>query len=573
MNSYTKELELQPKPVSAWDNAVIYQIYPRSFLEIRQDHDKPSGQGSLLGITERLDYLESLQVDAIWLSPFFPSPLKDGGYDVSNYRDVDPRYGDLADFKELVRSAGEHDIKIMIDFVLNHTSDEHAWFQESRRSRNNPKANWYIWADPQPDGSPPNNWASVFSLEKLKQRQAGQLELAADELTPYNSAWTFDETRGQYYLHSFGSFQPDLNWADPQVREAMKEVLRFWLNLGVDGFRVDAVNYIGKDTSLRDESLNPDYRDGEDNPYDQLERYHSANYPAALYDYLKELTSVLHEPKYIARDTRLVFEAYADDDIINMLNAVDSDHASAFNFVRLGAKWDAREQEKLIDNYYSHLPAEATPNNVNGNHDKPRLATRLGDKGARLAALINATLPGQMFIYNGEEAGMTDVEVPENRQQDRLGYRDAARTPMQWTADKNAGFSEAPKSKLWLPVGANYLRDNVAAELAKRHSSLWLYKALLYMKAHYPELAQGEYHPLISDQPDVMAYARRHGADQLIVAANFADHPLTVRLSGADSQTGRVILSTDQVLDQTELVELDKLHLQGQQGVLITTDS
>lgn len=571
MISHTKEFEPQPKPISAWDNAVIYQIYPRSFLEVRDSNEKPSGEGSLKGVTERLDYLKSLQVDAIWLSPFFPSPLKDGGYDVSDYENVDPRYGDLDDFKELVTSAKEAGIKVMIDYVLNHTSDEHSWFQESRSSCDNPKADWYIWADPKSDGSPPNNWASVFSLENLKKRQSGKLDLSAGEPTPYNSAWAFDEARGQYYLHSFGSFQPDLNWSNPEVRQAMKDVLRFWLDLGIDGFRVDAVNYIGKDMSLRDESPNLNYREGRDNPYERLEQYHSSNYPAALYDYLKELTSVLHEPKYLTRDTRLVFEAYADDDIINMLNAIDSDHASAFNFVRLDAKWSAREQERLIDNYYRHLPAEATPNNVNGNHDKPRLASRLGDKGARLAALINATLPGQMFIYNGEEAGMTDVELPESKQQDKLGFRDSARTPMQWTAAKNAGFSEAPKSKLWLPVGVNYLRDNVAAELARRHSSLWLYKALLYMKTHYPELVKGEYHPLISDQSDVLAYARRQGDDQLIVAANFADHPLTVRLSGTEAVKGRIILSTDQVIDESEVVDLDRLRLRGQQGVTITT--
>ncbi|HET7630417.1 MAG TPA: alpha-amylase family glycosyl hydrolase, partial [Candidatus Saccharimonadales bacterium] len=362
MKSHTREFEPLARPASAWDNAVIYQIYPRSFLEIRGEGEKPSGQGSLLGITERLDYLKSLQVDAIWLSPFFPSPLKDGGYDVSDYESVDPRYGDLADFRELVRCAGERGIKVMVDYVLNHTSDEHAWFQESRSNRDNPKADWYIWADPAEDDGPPNNWASVFSLENLKKRQAGQLDLPKGEPTPYNSAWAFDAVRKQYYLHSFGSFQPDLNWSNPEVRAAMKDVLRFWLDLGVDGFRVDAVNYIGKDMSLRDESASSNYQEGEDNPYERLEQYHSSNYPAALYDYLKELTAVLHEPKYISRDSRLVFEAYAGDDIINMLNAIDSDHASAFNFVRLDAKWDARTQEGLIDSYYRHLPADAVPN-------------------------------------------------------------------------------------------------------------------------------------------------------------------------------------------------------------------
>lgn len=540
MPSLGEQLESQyVTPNTAWQNAVVYQVYPRSFQD-----DGARGEGSLRGITSRMDYLQGLGVDAVWISPFYPSPMKDGGYDIADYTGVDPRYGMLSDFEELAETAHKQGMKVMIDLVPNHTSDQHPWFRESRASRDNPKADWYIWHNQRPDGGPPNNWASVFSLPQLDARRRGDLQIPDGELTPPLSAWQFDSKRQQYYLHSFAPEQPDLNWENPEVREAIKDVMRFWIERGVNGFRVDAVPYIGKDPLFADEELDPAYVEGDHNPYDQLRRFYSTGYPATFYYYLRELLSVADE--YPERDIRIIFEAYMPQDDIDKIDRLRPRVAGSFNFTRMRALWDARTHQALLDDYYGRLPAGAIGNQVNGNHDNPRLVTRLGVIAARLAAFINYTLPGMIFVYNGEEGGFVDVDVPPDWCDDKLGFRDGCRTPMLWNDGPNAGFSRAAPDKLWLPIDPAYAATHsLAVQARDPASSLTLYRQLGSLRRDLGALQGNSYTGLLTDNPaGVVAYARRFRGDQAVVLANFSDRPQTVRAPQAGQVIGRTLLST-----------------------------
>lgn len=556
---------------SVWDSAVIYQIYPRSFAEKRRPGMVERGEGSLFGIVSKLGYLKDLGVDVIWLSPFFPSPMKDGGYDVSDYTDVDQRYGDLNDFDELIAAARLRGIKVMIDFVPNHTSDQHPWFMESRQSRDNPKSDWYIWRDALPGGAPPNNWASVFSLPQLEKRRNGELYVEPGQPTPPVSAWQWDEARQQYYLHTFATEQPDLNWSNPEVRQALTDVMRFWLNRGVDGFRIDAVNHVAKDMSLANEEANPGYRDGIDNPYDQLQRHHSANFSEVLYDYLAVMTNVLDEPAYYRRDLYIVFETYVPQDMLDRINAISPGRAAAFNFTRIAADWEAPTHKQLIDHYIEHLAPDVIANHVNGNHDNPRLASRIGDQQARAAALVNATLPGQMYIYNGEEAGFHNVNVPVELRDDVLGLRDAERTPMAWNSEDGAGFSKA--KRLWLPLAADFRHHSIATERADPLSSLWLYKNLLALRRS-TVLRYGDYLPLVANQPVVLAYARRYRGDVLVVVVNFAPHEVTYRVENMPLLHGVIVLSTTRVIDASEPVLdfVNDLYISPYEAIIIAPE-
>lgn len=552
---------------TSWKNTAVYQIYPRSFHEKRVDSRDLHGEGSLEGIASKLDYLRDLGVDAIWISPFYPSPMIDGGYDVRDYCDIDERYGSLDDFDKLIVDANERDIKIVVDFIPNHTSDQHPWFQQSRTSRDNPRADWYIWRDPNPDGSPPNNWGSVFSIPQLRARQEGRLELADNELTPPVSAWKFDKTRGQYYLHSFAEQQPDLNWENPELREAMKDVMRFWIDRGVDGFRVDAVNHTAKNPDFPDEALNPNYIEGTDNPYDQHIRFHSAGYPGTFYTYLREMTSVLDE--YPERDLRIIFEAYVDSDVIHEIDRI-SPKASSFYFGRLdNVPWKASSHKKLLDQQFEQLPPGGIANHVNGNHDKPRLVTRLGERAARTAAVINLTLPGMPFIYQGEEGGFTNVDVPPDKRDDLLGERDGARTPMLWTPEKNAGFSEVDPEKLWLPVSPRIAAENLEDQRSDPMSSFSLYRTLLHMRKAVLALREGQYVPLYTSHEDVLAYAVRRETDQAIVLANFANRPARTDIWHAQQAMGRTVLSSIS-LDKAPWLHLDEaITLQANESLVI----
>ena len=398
-----------------WKSAILYQVYPRSF----QDSDG-DGVGDLRGITARLPYLAELGVDALWLSPVFVSPMADFGYDVSDYTAIDPLFGSMADFDALLHAAHARGLKVLLDFVPNHTSDQHPWFRESRASRTNAKRDWYIWRDGAPGGGPPNNWLSEFG----------------------GSAWEYDELTGQYYYHAFLSAQPDLNWRNPAVRAAMHDVMRFWLGRGVDGFRVDVIWHLIKDAAFRDNPPNPDFRAG-DPPHRRQMPLYSADRPE-VHELIRELRGVVDE--FPAR--LLIGEIYLPlDRLVTYYGRELGGVHLPFNFSLLEAPWNARAVADLIDRYEALLPPGAWPNWVLGNHDRPRVASRIGQAQARIAAMLLLTLRGTPTLYYGDEIGLPQVPIPADRIRDPfernvpgLG-RDGCRTPMQWDASPGAGFS------------------------------------------------------------------------------------------------------------------------------------
>src|SRR5438067_4215443 len=459
----TKEhVHIVLQPLLWWQSGVVYQIYPRSFRDASGD-----GVGDLAGVLEKLDYLSAtLGVEAIWLSPFYPSPMADFGYDVSDYLDVAPLFGDLATFDRLVAAAHARGLKLIVDYVPNHTSDQHPWFRESRASRASPMRDWYVWRDPRPDGSPPNNWLAAFG----------------------GPAWTLDEAAGQYYLHSFLPQQPDLNWRNPAVREAMFGVLRFWLERGVDGFRMDALHRIMKDPDLRDNPPNPQAST-------QLHR------PAGEYDRQLHTNDRGHEDIHeVLREIRRLLEAYGAQGrprvAIGEMHiydwavlaryygaALDELHLP-FNFGLLKVPWSAQAIRELVEAYQAALPPGAWPNYVLGNHDEARIASRVGPRHARLAMLLLLTLRGTSTLYYGDELGMQDVPVPPERVQDPWGLRvpglnlgrDPQRAPMPWDPGPNGGFCP-PSAEPWLPMTPDLAQINVASQLADPRSMLALTRA------------------------------------------------------------------------------------------------
>jgi alpha-glucosidase len=507
-----------------WREGVIYQIYPRSF----QDSDG-DGIGDLRGITSRLDHLkgrpDSLDVDGIWISPFYPSPMADFGYDVADYCDIDPVFGTLADFDELVAAAHARGIRVIVDLVPNHTSDQHPWFVESRSSRTSPKRDWYVWADPKPDGSPPNNWRSAFF-----RRQ--------------ESAWTLDDRTGQFYLHSFLPEQPDLNWWNPEVRDAFDEILRFWLRRGVDGFRIDVAHKMARDPELRD---NPDYGLPVGQPlasWPDHMRPRDQDWPE-VHEIHRRFRRVLDEfdgrmavGEVWVLDPRRMVEYYGQNaDELNL----------AFNFAFLRAPWSVDAFKREVELFESILPPGAWPDYALSNHDNPRAVSRYADgdlvKGrrrGRLAALMLLTLRGTPFIYQGEEMGMADGPVPGDRVVDVAG-RDPERTPMQWDGSASAGFTAGEP---WLPVNPEAAVVNVEVQRGKAGSMLELYRQLIRIRRAAPALRRGAYATLTA--PDgVFAYARELGDERWMIVLNFGDGAVSMRLEGI-GHDGRIRLSTDQ---------------------------
>lgn len=543
---------------------MIYQVYPWTFAE-DTGRVPQLGHGSLKGIEERLPYLESLGVSAIWLSPFYPSPMIDGGYDIADFKNIHPALGTLDDFDSLVRTAHEHHIRLMVDFIPNHSSDKHEWFEKSRR-REEGYEDWYIWhpgsQDERGNHHPPNNWASVFSIPQRKARERGEMNwLRPEEWTPPISAWKWDDVRKEFYMHSFAVEQPDLNWSNPEVREAMKDVMRFWLDRGVDGFRIDAVNHVGKNMELHDEEVNTAYNEEwYENPYDQLLRYQSCNYPQKLHEYIWEMCQVLKDEAYDHRDLRIILEAYMGESDLRDIDAIAPEVASTFNFGGLLANWDANSRKIQMDYYYERLQPSAVANQVNGNHDKPRLASRLGDAGARAAAVINLFLPGMRFIYNGEELGLVDADVPTWRLKDPNGLRDPERTPMPWDdRAPNAGFSRADPAELWLPV--NVADEHKAVMRQKQHStsSLSLYRAAIRLSHELPAVRNGKYVQLHTDSDQVLAYGREAQLpeEQLVVLANFSrDKHGSVRVTDSRFVIGEIVLSSHHVEEANRRVDL-----------------
>ncbi len=533
-------------PLLWWQKGIIYQIYPRSFQDSNGD-----GVGDLAGIHSRLDYVESLGVDAIWLSPIFPSPMADFGYDVADYTDIHPLFGSLSDFDRLLAETHRRGLKLLLDLVPNHTSDEHPWFVESRSSRDNPKRNWYIWVDPKPDGSPPNNWLSFFG----------------------GPAWTYDEATGQYYLHQFLSKQPELNYRNPEVLDAMLNSMRFWLDRGVDGFRVDVIWLMIKDESLRDEPEDPNW--DRVKPHNRLQHLYTAHVEG-IHDIVRAMRGVLDE--YDER--MMVGEIYLPNDKLMTYYGEQCDLCHLpFNFQLITAPWNARTVKAMVDAYEAALPPGGWPNWVLGNHDQPRLAGRVGPAQARMANMMLLTLRGTPTCYYGDEIGMNNVEIPVELIQDppalrqpeiaHVVGRDPERTPMQWDASPNAGFAAADV-RPWLPLADDYVEHNVAAQDADPTSMLSLFRSLTALRRAEPALVSGAYEPLAVDAPDLFAYVRRgepgSGDSSFLVVLNFGTWPAAVDLS-AVAERAEVVLETG--LAQSGAVDLAKLSVAGDQGLVL----
>jgi alpha-glucosidase len=521
-----------------WRRGVFYQVYPRSFQDSNGD-----GVGDLKGILRRLPYLRELGVDAFWLSPIYPSPMVDFGYDVSDYTGIDPQFGTMEDFDALVAAAHDAGLKLILDLVPNHTSDQHPWFIESRSSRDNPKRNWYIWRDPKSGGGPPNNWLSEFG----------------------GSAWEYDSESGQYFYHAFLAQQPDLNWRNPEVRAAIYDVMRFWLGKGVDGFRVDVIWHLIKDAKFRDNPPNPHFHEGRP-PHEKLLTQYSTD-QMEVHEVIAEMRRVTDE----FEDRVLIGEIYLP--LHRLVAYYGNDLTGAqmpFNFALLSTLWSARSIERIIEDYEKALPPGAWPNWVLGNHDRPRIASRVGPEQARVAAMLLLTLRGTPTLYYGEEIGMRQIPIAPGEVRDPfeknvpgLGVgRDGCRTPMQWDAEPNAGFSTG---KPWLPLAHDALRENVAGLAADKTSILNLYKALIALRRQWPQLVTGAYER-VAAQGDILLYCRRGEEGALIVALNFGPDAAAVT-SSAIAFGSEILLST--FLDRKGETIEGVLDLRGNEGVII----
>ena len=516
-----------------WKRAVIYQIYPRSFQDT-----SGNGIGDLNGITERVPYLaEVLGVDAVWISPFYPSPMKDFGYDVSNYRDIDPRFGTLGDFDKLLSAMHAAGLKLIIDLVPNHSSDQHPWFLESRSSRENAKRDWYVWEDPKPDGSPPNNWLSVFG----------------------GGAWEWDELTSQYYLHSFLKEQPDLNWRNPEVQEAIFEEVKFWLDRGVDGFRIDVAHYLMKDPQLRDNPINPSQGKfihkslGE---YDTQIHLYDKGHPD-IHRVYRDFRTLLDE--YSTTQQRMsmgeihIFDW--EEWVLYYGKDLDEIHFPV-NFTLLGSEWKADTIRQLIEDLENHLPPGAWPNYVMANHDDKRIATRYGKERIRSAATLLLTLRGTPCLYYGDEIGMEDVDIPPELCLDPAGLRqegqgrDPNRTPMQWSSDPWAGFSPKNVGKTWLPLADNYPENNVEVQLGDPDSTLNYYRKLIRVRKEHTALQTGDFRSMPESPDNCFLFYREDDQECILVAINFSEKTNILEIPDLDD--AEVLLSSE--MDQSSFL-------------------
>ena len=520
----------QAKPQAAdpwWKHAVIYEIYPRSFQDSNGD-----GMGDLNGITSRLDYLKNLGVDAIWITPFYPSPQVDYGYDIADYKAIDPDYGTMADFDRLVSEAKKRNIRVILDFVINHTSEQNAWFKESRSSRDNPKRDWYIWRD-RKNGGPPNNWLSWFG----------------------GSAWTLDPKTNQYYYHYFYIEQPDLNWRNPEVKKAMFDVVRFWLERGASGFRIDAVSRLYEDPELHDDPILPG-RNAYGDP--NIEHKYTDNFPE-VHDTLRELRAVVD--RYPGSP---VLISEADEPNIAELTKM---YGSKLDEIQLPMDFQiadvnelsAPKFRKLLDEVNNN-PAGGQPHYFFSNHDQLRQWDRYGDgkhndQIAKLMAALLLMPRATPQMYYGEELGMRTT--PPARKEDvkdpigKKGWpeekgRDGERTPMQWDKSKNAGFSTAAKTWLWIPPSASTY--NVEVEKNDPSSILNFYKKLIALRRTNAAVRNGAYVTLNPDDPNVLSFLRKGQASSVLVALNMSAQEQKVKFDlseqGIAATTGQVLLSS-----------------------------
>jgi len=553
-----------------WQKAVFYQIYPRSFADGNGD-----GIGDFKGMTARLDYLHDLGVDAIWLSPHYPSPFLDCGYDVSDYTAVGPEYGSLDDFKRFLDEAHHRDIRVVLDLVLNHTSDQHPWFIESRSSLHNPKRDWYVWRDPAPGGGPPNNWNSIFG----------------------GSAWELDTTTDQYYYHAFLKEQPDLNWRNSEVKQAMWDAVRFWLDMGVDGFRLDAVATIFEHPDLPDHTAtmssadlaaaatattDADHKRLFDE-YGQLLRFQTQQ--PGTHELMQELRTVVDEYTgdrvLIGEDEDFAYHGSGDDELHLVFN---------FPLMRVGRLTPAHIRTNQAERLAA-LPSEAWPCNTLGNHDTPRVWSRYGDgvhdaELARLHLALVLLLKGTPFLYNGEEIGMTDLELTDLAQfrdtiaishfrlmTEQLGIsanealkrvalstRDRCRSPMQWSGAPNGGFSP-PGVTTWLPVNPNHATGvNVASQDVDPNSLLNFYRRMLHLRRSTPALVAGDYRPLDPQSDSYLGFSRHDTRTKqtCLVALNFSNEQLRVS-HGITNKTASLLFSSKE--REVGPLQIDRLDL------------
>lgn len=497
-----------------WRGAVIYQIYPRSLMDSNGD-----GIGDIPGIIQKLDYIASLGVDAIWVSPFFKSPMKDFGYDISDYRSIDPIFGTLNDFDQLIDQAHKLGIKVIIDQVLSHTSDQHAWFEESRSSRDNPKADWYVWADPADDGTPPNNWLSIFG----------------------GCAWEWEPRRGQYYLHNFLKSQPDLNFHCAEVRQEILDEVEFWLKRGVDGLRLDAINFCFHDQQLRNNPPKPIHeRKGrgfkEDNPYAFQRHIYDNTRPENL-AFLQSLRELMD--RYPGSVT--LGEISAEDSLKTMAEYTSGKSRlhMAYSFELLVDKMSASYIRQTVETLETELK-EGWPCWSIGNHDVVRVMTRWGGKNPtdNLARMLNAmllSLRGSVCVYQGEELGLTEADIQQHQLQDPYGItfwpmfkgRDGCRTPMPWDEHStHCGFSTAPT---WLPIPAEHRERAVALQDKDTNSVLNHYRRFMQWRKHQPALRLGSIR-FIDGPEDVLVFIREYQGEQLLAAFNLSAAPKKLSL-------------------------------------------
>jgi alpha-glucosidase len=495
------EPQTQHDPDAWWRHGVVYQVYPRSFQDSNGD-----GIGDLGGIRQRLPYLKDLGVDAVWISPIYPSPMADFGYDVADYCDVDPIFGSLDDFDALLQDAHRQGMKVILDFVPNHTSDRHPWFLASRSSRDNAFRDFYLWRDAAPDGGPPNNWRSNFG----------------------GPAWSFDEPTGQWYYHAFLPQQPDLNWRNPEVRQRMFDALRFWLARGVDGFRVDVIWHLIKDDQFRDNPPDPAWRPDMAQSKSVLQVY-SADRPE-LMEVVAEMRAVMAEFDTPTSSRILIGEIYLPIERLVAFYAPDDTGTLRgvqlpFNFHLISTHWEAAALAELIRRYEAAIPARGWPNWVLGNHDQPRIASRVGEARAALAACLLLTLRGTPTLYYGDEIGMTDVAIPaaalqdpaELREPGKGQGRDPQRTPMQWDAGAGAGFTRGVP---WLPLAPDHAERNVERMQRDPHSILALYRTLLALRRSERALHGGSIES-VAAIGDCLVFDRVGGDSRLRIQINF----------------------------------------------------
>ncbi len=520
-----------------WERGIIYQIYPRSFMDSDSD-----GIGDLGGIRQKLDYLQWLGIDAVWISPIYPSPMADFGYDVSNYTDIDPVFGSLTEFDALLADIHARRMKLLLDYVPNHTSVRHPWFVDARSSRSSAKRDWYIWRDPAPDGGPPNNWRANFG----------------------GGAWEWDEKTAQYYYHAFLKEQPDLNWRNPEVQHTMLDVLRFWLRRGVDGFRVDVMHHLIKDNVFRNNPPNLDFSPGM-SPYRELLTTYTVDLPE-----VQEIVTMMRGVIEEYEDRMLVGEIYLPMERLMAYYGASGQGAHLpFNFQLIRLPWNAKEIAAAVERYEALLPSYAWPNWVLGNHDKPRVATRVGAAQARVAAMLLLTLRGTPTMYYGDEIGMHDVPIAPHQVRDPfeknvpgLGLgRDPVRTPMQWSDAQSAGFTTGDP---WLPVAEDFKNVNVAALRDEPKSMLTLYRRLIELRRAEPALSVGDYAPVPAGD-DVVAYMRKKEEKRILIVLNLGAQPRSFNVRQLEGQA-RVMLSThlDREAEQLD----DDLQLRADEGMI-----